>query len=80
LYLTDKIKTGEIDKRYFNKLKNLELIEFEKNIFNFSKISFDKKITNWHTFGGGNFDLHLTNEGNDFLSEILLNKLYEKIQ
>jgi hypothetical protein len=24
--------------------------------------------------------LHLTNEGNDFLSEILLNKLYEKIQ
>lgn len=80
LYINNKIESGYIDKEYFTKLQKLELIEFEKNIFNFSRISFDKKITNWHTFGGGNYDLHLTENGNEYLKEVLLNKLYEKIQ
>lgn len=80
LYISNKIHTGKIDKKYHKKLKNLDLIEFETDIFNFSRISFDKKITNWHTFGGGNYDLHLTKYGNEYLGEVLLNKLYEKIQ
>ena len=80
LYINDKIESGYIDKKYFNKLRKLDLIEFEQNIFNFSRISFDKKITNWHTFGGGNYDLHLTENGNQYLAAVLLNKLYEKIQ
>lgn len=80
LYITNDIISGNINENYFRKLRNLNLIEFEKNIFNFSRISFDKKITNWHTFGGGNYDLHLTENGNEYLGEVILNKLYEKIQ
>lgn len=80
LYITNDIISGNINENYFTKLRNLNLIEFEKNIFNFSRISFDKKITNWHTFGGGNYDLHLTKNGNEYLGEVILNKLYEKIQ
>lgn len=80
VYINNQLKTGTTNRSQYIKLKELELIEFEENIFNFSRISFDKKITNWHTFGGGNYDLHLTENGNQYLGKILLNKLYEKIQ
>jgi hypothetical protein len=74
------IDTKNINQYFTEKCRQLGLVHFENNFYNFKKIVSDKKLTIWHKTNGKVKDFHLSAEGNNYLKNLLLYEINQKLK